>query len=190
MERTLLGGLPSLRPAIGPVHVRTVDRLRTVHFGSARYSVPGSVIGERVEVVIDGPELVVRHADDEIARHRLVSPGEMSLVDDHYGRLAQKPSGAVHSRTPAEIASLSIGPVAEAFLSAAAASGATSTTPWSSPMARASGCARPGHGAVVAGRSPETPRGVGISSWPSGGLFTWPLTQGDRRQSGRSRLGA
>lgn len=125
VERTLLGALPSLRPAIGPVHVRTVDRLRTVRFGSARYSVPGTVIGRRVEVVIDGPELVVRHAGSEIARHRLVGPGEMSLVDDHYGRPAQKPSRAVRPRTPAEIAFLALGPVAEAFLRAAAASGAT-----------------------------------------------------------------
>ena len=32
-ERTLLRPLPSLRPATGSVHVRTVDRLRTVRFG-------------------------------------------------------------------------------------------------------------------------------------------------------------
>jgi transposase len=125
IERTLLRPLPSLRPAIGPVNVRTVDRLRTVRFGSARYSVPGSVIGKRVEVVIDGPELVVRHAAVEIARHRLVGPGEMSLLDEHYGRPAQKPARAVRPRTSAEIAFLGLGPVAEAFLRAAAASGAT-----------------------------------------------------------------
>jgi len=124
-ERTLLHPLPSLRPAIGPVQLRTVDALRTVRVGSARYSVPGSVIGRRVEVVIDGPQLVIRHAGSEIARHRLVGPGELSLLDEHYGRPAQKPSRAVRPRTPAEIAFLSIGPVAEAFLRAAAAAGMT-----------------------------------------------------------------
>jgi len=87
--------------------------------------VPGTVIGKRVEVVIDGPELVVRHAGSEIARHRLVGPGELSLLDDHYGRPAQRPARAVRPRTPAEHAFLALGPVAEAFLRAAAASGAT-----------------------------------------------------------------
>jgi transposase len=125
VERTLMRPLPSLRPAIGPVHTRTVDRLRTVRFGSARYSVPGSVIGRRVEVIVDGPELVVRHADAEIARHRLVGPGELSLVDEHYGRPARPPVRAVRPRTPAELAFLALGPVAEAFLRAAAAAGAT-----------------------------------------------------------------
>jgi transposase len=124
-ERTLLRPLPSLRPAMGPVQLRTVDALRTVRLGAARYSVPGSVIGRRVEVVIDGTELVVRHVGCEIARHRLVGPGELSLLDDHYGRPAQKPARAVRPRTPAEIAFLALGPVAEAFLRAAAASGAT-----------------------------------------------------------------
>ncbi|HSW41283.1 MAG TPA: IS21 family transposase, partial [Patescibacteria group bacterium] len=38
-ERTLLGSLPSLRPALAPTATRTVDRLRTVRYGSARYSV-------------------------------------------------------------------------------------------------------------------------------------------------------
>ena len=56
-ERTLLGSLPDLRPTIGPVETRTVDKLRTVRFRSARYSVPGSVIGERVELRLEGPAL-------------------------------------------------------------------------------------------------------------------------------------
>lgn len=44
-ERTLLGSLPSLRPTIGAIDTRTVDTLRTVRFGSARYSVPGPSLG-------------------------------------------------------------------------------------------------------------------------------------------------
>lgn len=47
-ERSLLHALPSLRPASPPVAVRTVDRMRTVRYGSARYSVPGAFIGRRV----------------------------------------------------------------------------------------------------------------------------------------------
>jgi transposase len=123
VERALLGRLPSLRPAAAPTAVRTVDRLRTVRFGSARYSVPGAFIGTRVELVVAGGELMVSAAGSEIARHRLVGPGEMSLLDAHYGRAATPPVRAIRPRTPAEIAFLSLGPVAAAFLRAAAAAG-------------------------------------------------------------------
>ena len=122
-ERALLRALPSLRPAPAPTAVRTVDRLRTVRFGSARYSVPGAFIGTRVELVVEGSELLVRAAGSEIARHRLVGPGEMSLLDAHYGRAAAAPVRAIRPRTPAEIAFLGLGPVAAAFLRAAAAAG-------------------------------------------------------------------
>jgi hypothetical protein len=49
----------------------------------------------------------------------------MSLVDEHYGRPARKPARAVRPRTAAEVAFLGLGPVAEAFLRAAAAAGTT-----------------------------------------------------------------
>jgi transposase len=124
-ERTLLRRLPSLRPSIGPLHSRTVDHLRTVRFGSARYSVPGAFIGTRVEVSIDGTELLIHHTGAEVARHPLVGPGEMSLADQHYGRAARKPARALRPRTAAEFAFLDLGPVAEAFLRHAAAAGAT-----------------------------------------------------------------
>lgn len=122
-ERSLLRPLPSLRPAPAPTAVRTVDRLRTVRFGSARYSVPGAFIGTRVELIVTGGELAVSAAGAEIARHRLVDPGEMSLLDAHYGRAATAPVRAIRPRTPAEIAFLGLGPVAAAFLRAAAAAG-------------------------------------------------------------------
>lgn len=125
VERPLLRPLPSMRPAIGAVESRTVDRLRTVRFRSARYSVPGRAIGQRVELRVEGPELVIRHGDTEIARHRLVGPGGLSLVDAHYGGPARRPTRAVRPRTPAELAFLDLGPVAEAFLRAAAAAGTT-----------------------------------------------------------------
>jgi transposase len=124
-ERTLLGSLPGLRPTIGPVETRIVDTLRTVRFHSARYSLPGAFIGKRVGLRIEGPELVIEHRDAEITRHRLVGPGEMSLVDAHYGGPAGRPARAVRPRTPAELAFLDLGPVAEAFVRAAAAAGTT-----------------------------------------------------------------
>ena len=122
-ERALLRPLPSLRPAPAATAVRTVDRLRTVRFGSARYSVPGAFIGRRVELLVTGGDLVVSAAGTEIARHRLVDPGEMSLLDAHYGRAASTPVRAIRPRTPAEIAFLALGPVAAAFLRAAASAG-------------------------------------------------------------------
>jgi transposase len=128
VERELLRSLPSLRPVIGAVHARKVDHLRTVRFGSARYSVPGSLIGRRVEVIVDGPELVIRQAGAEVTRHPLMGPGGMSLLDEHYGRPARKPARALRPRTPAEIAFLGLGPTAEAFLRHAAAAGATKLT--------------------------------------------------------------
>ncbi len=122
-ERPLLGLLPSLRPALAPTATRTVDSLRTVRFGSARYSVPGAFIGRRVDLVVVGGELIVSTAGAEIARHRLVGPGEMSLDDAHYPGHARTPVRAIRPRTPAEIAFLGLGPVASAFLRAAAAAG-------------------------------------------------------------------
>ena len=122
-ERPLLRPLPSLRPAPAPTAVRTVDRMRTVRHGSARYSVPGTFIGMRVEITVTGGELIASAAGAEIARHRLVGPGEMSLDDAHYGRAAHAPVRAIRPRTTAEIAFLGLGPVAAAFLRAAGAAG-------------------------------------------------------------------
>ncbi|HEY6057237.1 MAG TPA: IS21 family transposase [Candidatus Limnocylindrales bacterium] len=122
-ERALLRALPSLRPALAPVAVRRVDRLRTVRYGSARYSVPGAFIGRQVELTVLAGELLISAGGAEIARHRLAAPGELSLDDTHYGRPARSPVRAVRPRTAAELAFCNLGPVAEAFLRAAAASG-------------------------------------------------------------------
>lgn len=122
-ERNVLRPLPSLRPAVAPIAVRKVDRLRTVRYGCARYSVPGDLIGRQVELAVHAGELVISLRGREIARHRVVGPGEMSLHDDHYGRPAHQPVRAIRPRSPAEIAFCSLGSVAEAFLRAAAASG-------------------------------------------------------------------
>jgi transposase len=124
-ERALLRPLPTLRPAIGRVVLRTVDHLRTVRFGSARYSVPGALTGKRVSVIVDAGQLVVRHDGSEVARHDLVPPGGVSMRDEHYDRPARSPVRAVRPRTAAERAFLSLGPAAEAFLRAAAADGST-----------------------------------------------------------------
>jgi transposase len=125
IERPLLRPLPSLRPATSPVATRKVDALSTVRFGSARYSVPAGLRGERLELTVEGTELAISRHGIPVARHRLVGPGELSLDDVHYGRAARPPVRALRPRSADELAFLSLGPVAEHFLRAAAAAGAT-----------------------------------------------------------------
>jgi transposase len=125
IEQPLLRRLPSLRPAAAATASRKVDALSTVRFGSARYSVPAGLRGERLELTVDGTELTISARGMPVARHRLVGPGELSLDDVHYGRAAGPPVRAVRPRSSDELAFLALGPVAELFLRAAAASGAT-----------------------------------------------------------------
>jgi hypothetical protein len=131
IERELLAGLPSLRASIGRHVMRKVDRLSCVRFGSARYSVPVRLIGTKVGVRTgDGRLLVVVTATGEIAaEHVLVAPGEASVLDEHYGGPRPAPRRAVRPRTAAEKAFCALGPVAEAFITGAAAAGHTRLGP-------------------------------------------------------------
>jgi len=67
-ERELLRPLPGLRPAITAGVERKVDRLSTVRFGSARYSVPARLVGSRVRVLVEVREVVIFAAGREVAR--------------------------------------------------------------------------------------------------------------------------
>jgi hypothetical protein len=58
-----------------------------------------------------------------IAEHLVVSPGETSINDDHYGGPRPTPVRAVRPKTTAEIAFCALGPAAVAFIKAAAAAG-------------------------------------------------------------------
>jgi transposase len=130
-ERELLGPLPSLRAALGRAVTRKVDRLSCVRFGSARYSVPVRLIGEQVSLRADGGRLLVimAAAGDVVAEHVLVAPGEASVHDDHYGGPRPKPQRAVRPKTAAEKEFCALGPVAEAFITGAAAAGNTRLGP-------------------------------------------------------------
>jgi hypothetical protein len=109
---------------------RKVNWQSTISVGGAIYSVPSSLVDERVWVRSDGSELVVVHADSpagprEVARHALTTPGRPAICDAHY---PPRPAGALQ-RTPRagsaeEQAFLAVGPGAEAWLIAAAAAGA------------------------------------------------------------------
>jgi hypothetical protein len=103
----------------------------TISVGGALYSVPSTLVDERVWARTDGAELVVVHADGregprEVARHALTTPGRPSIRDEHY---PPRPAGARERRPKAasaeEPAVLAIGPGAERWLIAAAAAGTT-----------------------------------------------------------------
>jgi transposase len=124
-ERKLLRPLPSLRPPLRRGESRKVDKLSTVRIGSARYSVPRELVGRQVEVIATGSEVVIEHAGEVIARHRLIAPGEVSIIDEHYGGPRRGPARAIRPRSGSERAFLALGPVAERFLRDAAAAGVT-----------------------------------------------------------------
>ena len=124
-ERQVLRPLPSLRAVLRRAEQRKVDRLQTVRFGSARYSVPSAYVGHRVEVGAEDGVVVISEGQRELARHPLVVPGEVSIVDEHYPSHARQPARPVRVRTATERSFLALGPAAEAFLRAAAAAGTT-----------------------------------------------------------------
>jgi hypothetical protein len=126
-ERDLLGPLPSLRASIGKTVTRKVDRLSCVRFGSARYSVPTRLIGQSVGLHTEDGRLlaVVTGTGEMVAEHVLVAPGEASIRDEHYGGPRPAPQRAPRPKTAAEKEFCALGPVAEAFITGAAAAGNT-----------------------------------------------------------------
>ena len=131
VERELLGELPSLRLEVGPAPItRKVDKLSCIRFGSARYSVPNRLIGEVVTVVVDERDRVLRVLEpvtgEVHAEHGLVAPGETSIEDAHYDRpRPASPRRGARPKTATEREFLALGPVAEQFLTGAAAAGVT-----------------------------------------------------------------
>jgi len=120
-EREVLRLLPSRRPPLRAGETRTVDKRGSIRFGSARYLVPKSLVGECVDVQATEDKVVIRHAGAEVIRHDPVGPGEVAcgdLVDPD-----RQPTRGIRPRTAAEIAFLGLGPAAEAFLRSAAAAG-------------------------------------------------------------------
>jgi hypothetical protein len=126
-ERELLGPLPSLRPDLGGQPAsRKVDKLSCVRFGSARYSVPSRLIGATVLLRVTGGRLSILEpfAGEIVAGHQLVAPGEVSIIDEHYGSSRpDRPRRAPRPRTAAEKQFLALGDAAAAFLTGAAAAG-------------------------------------------------------------------
>ena len=132
-EAGLLTPLPSLRPSIGPAPVtRKVDKLSTIRWGSARYSVPRRLLGSAVAVTVEGSRvLILDPATGEVhAEHPLIGPGQASILDEHYGGpRPMPPVRAIRPRTVAEQQFCALGPAAEAFIAGAAAAGNTRLGP-------------------------------------------------------------
>jgi hypothetical protein len=105
-EQPLLRPLPSLRLELGARPIsRKVDRLSCVRFGSARYSVPCRLIGHQVTLTTTATMITVIEpvTGEVLAEHRLVAPGETSIIDAHYGGpRPDRPSRAPRARTQTE----------------------------------------------------------------------------------------
>ncbi len=130
-ERDRLHPLAKVPHTICFGQTRKVNWQSTISVGGALYSVPSTLVDERVWARTDGSELVIVHADSpqgprEVARHELTTPGRPSINDEHY---PPKPAGALErqprARSGQEAAFLALGPGAEQWLIKAAAAGAS-----------------------------------------------------------------
>jgi len=146
-ERARLHPVPGAPHTAALGTTRVVNTDQTIRFGSVRYSVPPGLAGAEVWVRADGDELVVV-ADlgalpllpdwavpgpcglAEVARHRLSVPGNPRIDLAHYPDHPQQPDGTprpprVKAVTGAEAAFLALGDGAVAWLTEAAAAGAS-----------------------------------------------------------------
>ncbi len=146
-ERGRLHRLPDAPYTAALGETRVVNTDQTVRFGNVRYSTPPGLVGAEVWVRADGDELVVA-ADlaalplrpdwagagplglAEVARHRLSIPGNPRIDLAHYPGHPQQPDGSprpprIQPVTAAEAAFLAIGEGARAWLTEAAAAGAS-----------------------------------------------------------------
>jgi len=128
-ERQRLHPLPDEPYTVAFGVTRVVDDESTVRFGSARYSGPHQLVGERVWVRVAGDELVLTHVGlvgaCEVARHRLTTAGNPRIDPAHYPERTRDPLHPLPRATsPDEAAFLALGDGAERWLILAAASGA------------------------------------------------------------------
>jgi len=124
VERDVLRGLPMLRPRIGRVEIRKVDKLSTVRVASVRYSVPSRLLGRHVEVVThDGRVRIYGPDGDVVAEHVQLAAGEASVLDEHYPTPRKPASRGPRPRSAAEREFLAMGEPAETFIRQGAAAG-------------------------------------------------------------------
>jgi transposase len=140
-ERAHLHPLPAEPYVLALGQERLVSDDQTIRFASVRYSTPPGHAGGRVWCRVHGSELViVARASTglaEIARHRLSTPGNPRIADEHYphhpaGNGPRQPRP--RPRTAGEVAFLGLGEGAARWLIEAGAAG---TQRVRSKMARA-----------------------------------------------------
>ena len=134
VELELLAVLPSLRPSIGRRELRKVDKLSCIRFGSARYSVPNRLLTQHVEVIVDAASttltVLMPGTGEVLAEHPVMAPGEVSVIDAHYGsHRPARPARKLSPRSAAEKAFCELGPTAQQWLRSAAAAGNTRLGP-------------------------------------------------------------
>jgi transposase len=147
IERSRLHPVPGTPHTAALGETRIVNTDQTIRFGSVRYSTPPGLVGAEVWVRVQGDELVVTAdlgapplrpdwAGDgplglaEVARHRLSTPGNPRIDLGHYPDHPQQPDGTprpprIKAATSEEAAFLAIGDGARAWLTEAAAAGAS-----------------------------------------------------------------
>jgi transposase len=132
-ERQRLHPLPAMGHTLCFGQTRKVSWQSTISLGGALYSVPSTLVDERVWARADGSELVIVHVDSpqgprEVARHELTTPGRPAIKDEHY---PPRPPGAIErvprAASAEEAAFLALGSGAKAWLIGAAAAGTTRT---------------------------------------------------------------
>jgi transposase len=130
-ERTHLHVLPAEPHTAALGDERLVNDDQTIRYGSVRYSTPPGHVDTKVWCRVIGDELAIVAMTGagtvEIARHRLSTPGNPRIVDEHYphhpgGNHPRPPRP--RPRTKAEADFLDIGDGAHAWLVEAAATGA------------------------------------------------------------------
>jgi hypothetical protein len=128
LERPHLHAVPDTPYTAAFGESRSVGWSATVSFRGARYSVPHALAGTQVWVRASAAEVVIVAGEGstaaEVARHRLVGPGQASICDAHYpprrrDALAREPRATKAS----EAAFLALGEGAKLYLVEAAATG-------------------------------------------------------------------
>ena len=130
IERQVLHAIPDAPYSAAFGESRTVGWSATVSFRGARYSVPDRLCDSGVWVRAAAGEVIIVAGEGsgakEVARHRLVGPGQASILDEHYShRGARNPLARTPRATSSsETAFLALGEGAKLYLVEAAAIGA------------------------------------------------------------------
>lgn len=128
-ERQSLHRVPDAAYTVAFGESRAVSWSATVSYRGARYSVPDRLSGGQVWVRAAAGEVVIVAGEGsgaaEVARHRLLEPGQASIDDAHYPNRADRdPLQRTPKATkPSEAAFLALGDGARLYLVEAAAAG-------------------------------------------------------------------